>query len=100
MLFTCCRIFYFSFRAINKGLSLPKYYTYWIGLSDRQSEGNYVWVNGNEASATENGLWASEEPNSSGDCCSAYFYKDDLEVYDGPCYLDIHGAVCEKPVLC
>jgi len=50
--------------------------SYWIGLNDKISEGNWRWVNGNRASTDDVTLWQSGQPNNSGgnqDCGYGYF---------------------------
>jgi len=48
---------------------------WWIGLNDRDSEGTFVWENGESVTYT---AWASGEPNNSG-------FHPDLTWNDEPC---------------
>ena len=93
--------FYFVYSAIHQGLSLTPKWLYWIGLSDRESEGNFRWVNGEPASSTDDTLWRTGEPDGDGDCCVARFDNSEpADVRDAACSeltLNIPG-ICERTV--
>ncbi|XP_053335470.1 CD209 antigen-like protein E [Clarias gariepinus] len=69
---------------------------YWIGLSDRDTEGEWKWVDGTTLT-TE--FWGSGEPsNSSGgkdeDCVEIYFYSNRYIWNDNKCSESLHW-ICE-----
>uniref|UniRef100_A0A3B3DGJ8 C-type lectin domain-containing protein n=1 Tax=Oryzias melastigma TaxID=30732 RepID=A0A3B3DGJ8_ORYME len=68
----------------------------WIGLSDRQSEGNWIWQDG---SPLRKSFWQPEEPNSySGtdeDCVEIGNFDDDNSWNDLVCTEAIFW-ICEK----
>ncbi|KAI1887285.1 hypothetical protein AGOR_G00188670 [Albula goreensis] len=64
----------------------------WIGLTDRENEGTWKWVDGTTLTT---GYWRSGEPNNagSGEDCAAMHPEgwNDLPCSDTTCW------VCEKP---
>jgi len=88
----------YLFSAILRGLSLRNGLQVWIGLSDQAREGNFVWVNGEQASYNDDSLWYPGQPNNSGDCCSTLFGLARVASFDEPCYYTGFPAICEKPV--
>ncbi|XP_059422834.1 C-type lectin domain family 4 member E-like [Carassius carassius] len=69
----------------------------WIGLSDREQEGNMKWVNN---STLKKGFWMEGEPNNYGgvdeDCIEMRLSKDTLNNWnDLPCSIQRKG-ICEK----
>ncbi|XP_026116676.1 CD209 antigen-like protein C [Carassius auratus] len=69
----------------------------WIGLSDREQEGNMTWVNN---STLNQGFWMEGEPNNHGgvdeDCIEMRLSKDKLNNWnDLPCSIQRKG-ICEK----
>jgi len=67
---------------------------YWIGLSDRASEGDFRWVDGSEPAFE---AWNAGEPNNAGnneDC--AHFWDDRPTWNDIPCG-ERFGTLCEDP---
>ena len=85
----------FVCSAIHRELSLATNTWYWIGLSDREIEGNFRWVNGGRISSTEKNFWASGQPGSS-DCCWALFDTSHPMVYVAPCTRVGYPGICEK----
>jgi hypothetical protein len=66
----------------------------WIGLNDRDDEGNFVWVDGAEPTFTR---WGSGEPNDSwGEDCA--LTRTNAEWNDASCN-DTHTFVCEAEIL-
>ncbi|XP_042620468.1 CD209 antigen-like protein E [Cyprinus carpio] len=52
----------------------------WIGLSDREQEGNMKWV---DNSTLKQGFWLKGEPNNSGgneDCIELNYYREKMEL--------------------
>ena len=74
----------------------------WIGLSDIQQEGYFVYIDGEPATSGNTG-WYSGEPNNKDneDCGSLYSTGDDQNntANDEDCERDLL-ALCESPVLC
>ena len=66
---------------------------YWIGLNDQETEGRWVWLNGEEATR-QTAMWGSGEPNNlgSGQDCGT-IYTNNLG-HDISCNHAFH-AVCE-----
>ncbi len=70
----------------------------WIGLSDRDTEGSFQWVDGSTPSVTD---WRDGEPNDSGgaeDCAGLWGGGADRGWNDFPCDL-LQGFVCEDAVV-
>ncbi len=65
---------------------------YWIGLSDREEEGVFAWVDGAER---EFAFWADGEPNDSGDGEDCAHLRGDGRWNDGVCGGRL-GVVCES----
>jgi len=87
--------------AIGRGLLLGGSF-YWIGLSDIESERNYVWVNGDQASSTDETLWRTGQLHEldefdNVDCCFSSFHIAQPDVIVGFCSFLFHG-ICEKPI--
>uniref|UniRef100_A0A8C1I0P9 Si:ch73-343l4.8 n=1 Tax=Cyprinus carpio carpio TaxID=630221 RepID=A0A8C1I0P9_CYPCA len=52
----------------------------WIGLSDREQEGNMKWV---DNSTLKQGFWLKDEPNNSGgneDCIELNYYREKMKL--------------------
>ncbi len=67
---------------------------YWIGLSDRDHEGQFTWVDG---AASEYRRWKLGQPDNGGgseDC--AHYRANDGEWNDLPCDFAL-GFICETP---
>jgi len=86
--------------AIGRGLSLVGS-LYCIGLSDIESDGNYVWVNGDQASSTDETLWRTGQPQIFGldslDCCVSPFHSAQPRVALEFCSFPFPG-LCEKTI--
>ena len=90
----------YFYSSIHQGLSLLAGLRYWIGLSDQESEGNFVWVNGDRASVADVELWRFGEAinnRDSRDCCNSRFDRVQPDVQVDFCSASVSG-VCEKPV--
>ncbi|XP_042291263.1 lactose-binding lectin l-2-like [Thunnus maccoyii] len=70
----------------------------WIGLSDTQKEGGWMWSDG---CAVDFDFWNSEEPNNSGgnEDCVHNNYDTGLKWNDGKCS-DTLPSVCASRILC
>ena len=76
----------------------------WIGVSDIQQEGHFVYIDG-EPATPENTGWASGEPNNDcdeeycGEDCGAlnYIAFPHNKANDAPCDLK-YFALCEKAI--
>ena len=90
-------MFLYFCSAIHQGLSLGIDQFYCIGLSDQESEGNFVWVNGDRASDEDLRPGAIVHNGPSRDCCFSRFDRmyQDVQVFS--CYV-IDAGICEKPV--
>ena len=86
-------------KKVIRMLSINRSY-YWAGANDIESEGDWVWINGERASSSELS-WRSRQPDNSGgneDCLlistypiSSYFGL----AYDHACATEWRG-ICEK----
>ena len=85
--------------AIHHGLSLRSNSFFWIGVSDHESEGNFVWINGDRASVTDEDLWHNVEFNNGeiSDCCISRFDTMQSDVRVSSCFILFPG-ICEKRV--
>ncbi len=69
----------------------------WIGLDDRETEGEFVWVDGTELTWSD---WREGEPNNSGgneDCAGFFGEGDDRGWNDFPCDGQ-RGFICADEV--
>jgi len=89
----CLNLFY---SAIGRGLSVNGW-AMWIGLSDIESDGNYVWMNGDQASSTDETLWGPGQPSAHGGCGWSRFTATKPNVVVTDCSSQLPG-ICEKPV--
>ena len=89
--------FDFAYSAIHQGLSLNPGWVYFIGLSDRESEGNFCWVNGEPVSSTDATLWRSGQPDGGDCCCTLFDNSQPADVRDCSCSVFLPG-ICEKTV--
>ncbi|XP_036071158.1 C-type lectin domain family 4 member M-like [Oryzias melastigma] len=67
----------------------------WIGLSDRQIEGRWIWLDG---SALRKSFWYPGEPNNDGDredCAEMKFFNKENSWNDAPC-TNKYFWICEK----
>ena len=73
---------------------------YWIGLSDKATEGRFQWVNGEQASSTDRNLWRTGQPRGSHDCVVACFDKAEPEAREHRCSYNTGSlpGICEKPI--
>jgi len=74
---------------------------YWIGLNDKQIEGNWQWVNGDLARLDDATLWRPDQPSNSGgnqDCADAPFgdFVDQFFANDRSCTSGRIRSICEK----
>jgi len=85
------------FSEIHRKLGLNDDWWFWIGLSDQENEGIYVWVNGDQASSTDENLWRPGQPDggSQEDCCATPFSLTQPHVNDLECSYS-QFAICEK----
>merc|ERR1712226_237726 len=75
-------------------------YSYWIGLTDLQTEALFLW-NSDDQNTESYHNWYPGEPNSSGDCALLWGPHNEGQWDDAPCDYDIdHGyikfALCQK----
>ena len=73
---------------------------YWVGLSDKQNEGYFRWVNGHRAERDDVTLWRPNEPDGGADhdCVSLFIHSSSSNGYlagDGMCSWN-YRAICEK----
>ncbi|KAB5514874.1 hypothetical protein PHYPO_G00248980 [Pangasianodon hypophthalmus] len=67
----------------------------WIGLSDREAEGEWKWVDGMPLAT---GYWAEHQPdNYSDEDCAEIGFPDRQSWNDRPCFHK-QGWICEKSV--
>ncbi|XP_077993133.1 macrophage mannose receptor 1-like [Glandiceps talaboti] len=74
------------------------YNTYWIGLHDIGTEGNFIWVDGTKYDANQ-AVWGADEPNNYNDeedC--AEMNSVDGTWNDRKCsYTGNYGFICQRP---
>ena len=77
-----------------KALSINE--TFWIGMSEIRSEGNWVWVNGETATSSEL-IWSSGQPDNYRNIqdCGALFTSGYAD--DDTCTRTLFG-LCEKKI--
>ena len=69
--------------------------SYWIGLSDRVTEGTFIWINGVPASFT---YWSPGQPDNYGqEDCVVIWGFDNMTWSDQPCDL-LMGYICESKI--
>ncbi|XP_070567819.1 echinoidin-like [Ptychodera flava] len=96
---------------IDNGLDQPNCitkYGFWIGLSDRVQEGEYVWSDGVSAHPGNFSFYAPGEPNNNPkkhgdgqDCTQLWFrFGHDGKWDDEYCNQRPKGIVCEVPDPC
>uniref|UniRef100_A0A8C3HCI9 C-type lectin domain-containing protein n=1 Tax=Chrysemys picta bellii TaxID=8478 RepID=A0A8C3HCI9_CHRPI len=73
----------------------PKSRAYWLGLSDKKVENQWLWVDGSPLKLS---FWSSGEPNDSGDEDCGTMTLDG-RWNDINCYMTDYW-ICEKPWLC
>ncbi|XP_054459937.1 hepatic lectin-like [Anoplopoma fimbria] len=69
----------------------------WIGLTDRETEGKWKWVDGTDLKTS---YWLTGEPNSNGgreDCGVIWSYEKENSWNDTPC-TEENFWICEKMV--
>ena len=86
------------FSAIYRGLTFSRYIA-WIGLTDKENEGVFRWVNGDQVSLDDQSFWESDQPSggSGQNCCLARFNRSHPEIFDADCSWSQYG-LCEKPI--
>jgi len=74
---------------------------YWIGLNDKETEGNMMWLNGNRASVDDVTLWWPGQPNNNAgnaNCVLMRFTNNAAGQFlanDQPCS-ELYKSICEK----
>jgi len=74
---------------------------YWIGLNDKETEGNWIWVNGNRARTDDITLWRPSQPNSyrgNQDCGVGWFGDNTGDRFlagDEDCLTGRRVSICE-----
>ena len=85
-------------RKIARALSLNNEWIF-IGLNDKQTEGTWLWVNGNRASTDDSSLWYGNEPdNDPYDCADSHFginHVYGFKAFDRNCN-SVRKSLCEK----
>ncbi|KAG8128864.1 hypothetical protein E2320_015682 [Naja naja] len=71
--------------------------TFWIGLSDIDSENKFVWVDKSTSSFT---TWNIGEPNNSGHGQDCVVINSNGRWEDRECGKSVDGWICEKPWRC
>ena len=75
------------------GLTSAARNEFWLGASDKQKEGIYIWYATGQAMVFDD--WGSGQPNDFGNQdCSRYRFPESAW-YDDHCSL-LRGAICEK----
>ena len=89
-------LFFFIFSFIV--YSFPYYPSYWIGLQDLQSEGNWVWNDG--VPVNSNFPWGPGEPNNSnnGEHCGEIFIADDGIIGNDAVCSRASVEICQKSI--
>ena len=88
---------------IKKELLPAKYGNYWIGLSDSDNEGDWMWTDGTQLDSDGYKNWGDNQPknkNNNEDCVVIRIRKFDPDHYgkwhDRPCSKE-RKYICEKP---
>ncbi|XP_043921993.1 C-type lectin domain family 4 member E-like [Protopterus annectens] len=89
-------------KFLNKHLDVA---WYWIGLTDKENEGHWLWIDGTSLNHT--GFWGLDQPDDAGfywhekypdgeDCCSAELhYPNKIIMNDAPCTKQ-RPWICER----
>ncbi|KAI4904016.1 hypothetical protein NFI96_021931 [Prochilodus magdalenae] len=101
-----CRLFGADLAVINSKaeqdflIKLMRLGQAWIGLTDRDTEGAWKWVNGSALTNEYVGFWCPGEPNDihNEDCAELVYFVDKKCWNDEPCG-NKKPRICEKRVI-
>ena len=91
------------FRTIFDAVAPENTSSLWIGLSDLTTEGEWLWLNGHQASTVDPTLWESGQPNNFNDeqhCAQMYRSTSEARgflVSDNQC-IGGRRTICEKKI--